>query len=176
MPRGGLPLNFVCSFDCNPWWAFHSGTLFLPVVLNKAEKSVYLRCLSSICLEAHSRFCVCAQLLCGKSLWQLTPYSQNQFKFNKKISRFFIIFISDLPAYPNLAPTDSISREQHCNLNQFPGQHRRLPACHTVTGVMPAAWLYQSPTHCTWPLLDSCLLAQSFEMLVWRCWVSCAWA
>lgn len=74
-----------------------------------------------------------------ESLLQLVLYSQNQFIFNKKISRFFMNFISDLPAYLNLAPTDSSEREQHCNLNQFPGQHRMLTACYTVSGGMPAA-------------------------------------
>lgn len=120
----------------------------------------------------HARACSC---FVGKSL--LTLCSQNQFKFNKKISRFFIIFISDIPAYLNLAPTDSIERDQHCNLNPFPRQHRMLTVCHTFTGMMPAAWLRWSPTHCCiCPSLDSCLLAQSFELPVWRLRASCTWA
>lgn len=71
---------------------------------------------------------MCAQLLCGKVSGNLYCIHK-QFKFNKKISRFFIILILDLPAFLNLAPTDSIYREQPCNLQQLPGQHRMLTGC-----------------------------------------------
>lgn len=68
---------------------------------------------------------MCAQLLCGKVSGNLYCIHK-QFKFNKKISRFFIILISDLPAFLNLAPTDSMYREQPRNLQQLPGQRGML--------------------------------------------------
>lgn len=174
MQRGRPNLKFVCSFDSNPGWASHSGgkglSFCLSCKIRQKNPSTWGACQVYMLwgilkvLGVHAPACSC---FVGKSLL----CSQNQFKFNKKISRFFIIFISDLPAYLNLAPTDSIQREQHCNLNPFPRQHRMLTVCHTFTGMMPAAWLCWSPTHCCMcPSLDFCLLAQSFELLVWRLW------